>query len=83
MQKNWQIDSWRNFPIKQQPNYPQAKELQIAEQQLAKFPPLVSFDEIDKLKNELALVSQGKAFLLQGGDCAESFLEFSHHNLKS
>jgi 3-deoxy-7-phosphoheptulonate synthase len=83
MQKNWQIDSWRNFPIKQQPNYPQLQELKIVEQQLAKFPPLVSFDEIDKLKNELALVSQGKAFLLQGGDCAESFLEFSHHNLKS
>jgi 3-deoxy-7-phosphoheptulonate synthase len=83
MQKNWEINSWRNYAIKQQPNYRNILELKKVEEQLAKYPPLVSFEEIDKLTNDLALVSQGKAFLLQGGDCAESFLEFSHQNLKS
>jgi 3-deoxy-7-phosphoheptulonate synthase len=83
MVKNWAINSWRNFPIKQQPIYEDQNELKKAENQLKNFPPLVSFDEIEKLKAELALVANGQAFLLQGGDCAESFTEFSHHNLKN
>ena len=83
MSKNWTVDSWRNFPIKQQPTYENQDELKKAEAQLKNFPPLVSFDEIEKLKAELALVANGKAFLLQGGDCAESFEEFSHNNLKN
>lgn len=82
MTQNWMANSWRNFPIKQQPTYENQDLLKAVEKQLASFPPLVSFDEIDKLKSELALVSEGKAFLLQGGDCAESFTEFSHDNLK-
>jgi len=81
--KLWNVDSWRNFPIKQQPQYPDSSELQAVENQLAKFPPLVSIDEIEKLKAELSQVSKGEAFLLQGGDCAESFVEFSHANLKN
>ena len=83
MSNNWNVNSWRNFPIKQQPTYENQGLLKATEEQLKKFPPLVSFDEIEKLKAELALVSQGKAFLLQGGDCAESFAEFSHDNLKN
>ncbi len=83
MSNNWTVNSWRNFPIKQQPNYENQGLLKATEEQLKNFPPLVSFDEIEKLKAELALVSQGKAFLLQGGDCAESFAEFSHDNLKN
>jgi 3-deoxy-7-phosphoheptulonate synthase len=79
----WKIDSWRDFPIKQQPIYSNLKELTEVESRLSKFPSLVSVDEIEKLKNELALVANGEAFLLQGGDCAESFVEFSHHNLKN
>ena len=81
--KNWSANSWRNFPIKQQPSYEDAAELKKAENTLASFPPLVSFDEVEKLKSELALVANGQAFLLQGGDCAESFTEFSHDNLKN
>ncbi|MFM7557915.1 MAG: class II 3-deoxy-7-phosphoheptulonate synthase, partial [Alphaproteobacteria bacterium] len=81
--KLWNVDSWRNFPIKQQPQYLDSSELQAVEKQLAKFPPLVSIDEIEKLKAELSQVSKGEAFLLQGGDCAESFVEFSHANLKN
>jgi 3-deoxy-7-phosphoheptulonate synthase len=82
MTKKWTPNSWRELPIKQQPLYENLAELKQVESQLANFPPLVSFDEIEKLKAELAAVSQGKAFLLQGGDCAESFSEFSHANLK-
>lgn len=83
MNQNWKTNSWRSLPIKQQPSYNNLEELKKAEKQLSNFPPLVSFDEIEKLKAELAKVSQGDAFLLQGGDCAESFTEFSHTNLKS
>ncbi len=83
MSQNWKANSWRNLPIKQQPIYEDQNLLKQTEQQLKNFPPLVSFDEIEKLKSELALVTEGKAFLLQGGDCAESFAEFSHDNLKN
>ncbi len=83
MSKNWTSNSWRNLPIKQQPTYDNKDSLNLVEEKLKNFPPLVSFDEIEKLKAELALVCEGKAFLLQGGDCAESFQEFSHDNLKN
>lgn len=83
MSKNWTVNSWRNLPIKQQPTYENQTHLKKVEAELANYPPLVSFDEIEKLKAELAEVANGKAFLLQGGDCAESFTEFSHDNLKS
>ncbi len=82
MTKKWTPNSWRDLEIKQQPEYQDRNELKKAENQLASFPPLVSIDEVEKLKSELALVANGEAFLLQGGDCAESFGEFSHENLK-
>ena len=82
-QQNWTANSWRNFPAKQQPAYENAQELKAVEAELAHLPALVSFDEIEKLKTELAAVCEGKAFLLQCGDCAESFAEFSNANLKS
>lgn len=83
MSNNWSPRSWRDFPIKQQPNYQDLKELSKVEGELSNLPPLVTVDEIDRLKNELSQVANGQAFLLQGGDCAESFAEFSHDNLKS
>lgn len=83
MTKKWTPNSWRNLPIKQQPTYQNQDLLRKVENDLANFPPLVSIDEIEKLKMELAAVANGEAFLLQGGDCAESFNEFSHDNLKS
>lgn len=83
MRKEWRIDSWRQFNIKQQPKYLDKFLLEAREKELSNFPPLTSFDEIDRLKKELAEVSRGEAFLLQGGDCAESFSEFSHKNLKN
>lgn len=81
--KQWKPDSWRDFPIKQQPTYGNLQELKKVEDELASLPALVSFDEVEKLKAELALVCEGKAFLLQCGDCAESFAEFSNTNLKN
>lgn len=81
--KNWTIDSWRDFPIKQQPEYQDIEQLKGVERMLAKLPPLASPSEARALKRELADVAFGKAFLLQGGDCAESFAEFNEQNLRN
>lgn len=82
-EQNWRIDSWRDRPIKQQPTYQDTKKLKEVAAFLRKAPPLVYSGECDKLKKQLAMVSKGKAFLLQGGDCAESFAEFSEENLRN
>ena len=78
----WTPESWRDRPIRQQPVYPDAQAVSKAERALMGFPPLVSYDEIRKLKYELSQAAVGKAFLLQGGDCAESFAEFNETNLR-
>jgi 3-deoxy-7-phosphoheptulonate synthase len=73
----WKPASWRSKPIQQAPTYPDAQAFAQAEATLAQNPPLVFAGEVRQLKNRLAQVSRGEAFLLQGGDCAESFKEFS------
>ncbi len=78
----WNPQSWRAHPIKQQPSYPDANALTDVEQRLTGVPPLVSAEEIRQLKRELASAVSGHAFLLQGGDCAESFAEFNETNLR-
>lgn len=78
----WTPSSWRKHPIVQQPEYKDPAALKKAEQQLAALPPLVFAGEIDQLKADLAKVAKGKAFLLQGGDCAESFLEFNANKIR-
>ena len=75
MAPRWSPDSWRSKPIQQVPDYPDATSLADTEQQLSTFPPLVFAGEARELKGKLARVAQGEAFLLQGGDCAESFAE--------
>ena len=70
---DWSIDSWRNKPILQQPTYDDAAEVADVEAKLASYPPLVFAAETRDLLGQLANVSQGDGFLLQGGDCAESF----------
>lgn len=74
--KDWSPDSWKTKPAKQLPNYSDENVLAEVEAELAKQPPLVFAGEARNLKAELANVSEGNAFLLQGGDCAESFAEF-------
>lgn len=79
----WHAESWREKPIQQQPAYDDEKSLREVEATLRSVPPLTLPEEARALKAELALAAQGKAFLLQGGDCAESFAEFNEVNLRS
>ena len=80
--KNWKINSWRNYPVKHIPEYPDKKELDGILSKIEDFPPLVFAGETRHLKEQLAQVVDGKAFLLQGGDCAESFAEFHPDNIR-
>src|SRR5450432_3145974 len=79
---NWSPESWRGRPIEQAPAYADAGALADVERQLAGYPPLVFAGEARKLKAALAKVAAGDAFLLQGGDCAESFAEHSADNIR-
>ncbi len=74
--------SWRKFPIKQQPTYPDQAQLESIELALSKLPPLVFAQEIRDLKQHLAEISAGRGFLLQGGDCAESFADFGANRIR-
>ncbi|WP_323764658.1 class II 3-deoxy-7-phosphoheptulonate synthase [Marinovum sp.] len=78
----WQKSDWRNKPRVQMPEYTDAEALQAVEAQLAKYPPLVFAGEARTLKARLADASRGEAFLLQGGDCAESFQQFSADGIR-
>jgi 3-deoxy-7-phosphoheptulonate synthase len=78
----WSPDSWRRKPISQVPAYPDETRLQAAEKQLASFPPLVFAGEARELTAHLADVARGEAFLLQGGDCAESFAEHGADHIR-
>ena len=82
MASSWTTDSWRNKPVEQSPDYPDAAALAAVEAELATFPPLVFAGEARELKRELAAASEGRAFLLQGGDCAESFAEHGADNIR-
>jgi 3-deoxy-7-phosphoheptulonate synthase len=78
----WTPNSWRAKPIQQAPAYPDPAALADAEKTLAGFPPLVFAGEARKLKRALGEVATGQSFLLQGGDCAESFAEHSADNIR-
>jgi 3-deoxy-7-phosphoheptulonate synthase len=78
----WALDSWRNFEARQLPEYPDQAALAEVERELRRFPPLVFAGEARALTEELAQAAAGKAFLLQGGDCAESFAEFHPNNIR-
>ena len=83
MSNIWTPSSWRDFPIKQQPTYEDIKKLKKVEKELSSYPPLIFAQEARALKEQLANVANGEAFLLQGGDCAESFQAFNANNIKS
>ena len=78
----WQPSSWRDHPILQVPSYPDQNKVNEVEATLAKKPPLVFAGEVQNLRQQLGEVAKGNAFLLQGGDCAESFAEFSADNIR-
>ena len=80
---NWTPSSWREFPIKQQPTYVDQEALKSVEGELSSYPPLIFAGEARTLKAKLAAVGRGEAFLLQGGDCAESFSDFNTPNIKN
>ena len=79
---SWSPESWRSKDIRQVPEYPDKALLAAAETQLRTYPPLVFAGEARQLREELAEVVAGRAFLLQGGDCAESFAEFHPDNIR-
>ena len=82
MAEKWTPQSWRKKQIIQVPDYPDAGKLETVENILRRSPPLVFAGEARRLKNSLERVANGDAFLLQGGDCAESFAEFNADNIR-
>lgn len=82
MATNWAPDSWTAAEARQLPDYPDAAALAQATQRLSSYPPLVFAGEARNLTADLARVAEGQAFLLQGGDCAESFAEFHPNNIR-
>ena len=82
MAKSWSPNSWQALPAQQQPEWPSTAALDVALQQIASYPPLVFAGEARSLQASLGQVAAGNAFLLQAGDCAESFEEFSANNIR-
>lgn len=82
MTSNWKPQTWRDKSAEQLPNYPDQAKLEWAEGVISKMPPLVFAGEARNLKKQLADVCAGKAFILQGGDCAESFAEFQSDKIR-
>src|SRR5690242_7564546 len=82
MTESWAPDTWRDKPAKQLPAYPDDAKLEAAQNTVAGLPPLVFAGEARKLKAQLADVAAGKSFVLQGGDCAESFSEFGANKIR-
>lgn len=82
MAQNWTPNSWRSKPIIQVPEYNDQAALNKVEERLASYPPLVFAGEARALKRQLAEVAEGRAFLLQGGDCAEAFAEHGADNIR-
>jgi 3-deoxy-7-phosphoheptulonate synthase len=79
---NWAPGSWRNYEARQMPQYDNAAALAAVEADLGAYPPLIAGTEARQLRDRLGAVAQGKAFLLQGGDCAESFAEFHPNTIR-
>ena len=82
MAKSWTPTSWQQFEAAQQPTWPDGAAVDAALKQIATYPPLVFAGEARSLQASLAQVAAGNAFLLQAGDCAESFEEFSANNIR-
>jgi 3-deoxy-7-phosphoheptulonate synthase len=79
---DWTPNTWRDQPIRQVPSYPDPVKLDEMERRIGKYPPLVFAGETRRLKAHLALAAEGRAFVLQGGDCAESFADFTANTIR-
>src|SRR3954452_3278515 len=82
MAKTWTPSSWQTYPVSQQPDWPDPGHLERALKQVSSFPPLVFAGEARSLEASLGQVAAGNAFMLQAGDCAESFEDFSAVNIR-
>ena len=82
MNKDWKLSSWKNKPAKHLPIYKDEAALESVLKKISRYPPLVFAGEARNLEKQLAEVVNGRAFLLQGGDCAESFTEFNPNNIR-
>ena len=80
--KSWSPDSWKRCTALQQPEWPDIDKLEIVNKELSTFPPLVFAGEVRSLTEQLSEVAQGKSFLLQGGDCAETFADFTANQIR-
>src|SRR5437016_2810383 len=80
--RDWAPDSWRSHPVQQAPAYADPGQLARVEERLRKYPPLVFAGEARRLKAALAQAADGRAFVLQGGDCAESFSDFTANSIR-
>jgi 3-deoxy-7-phosphoheptulonate synthase len=83
LKETWDLNSWKNFEILQQPNWPHISKYNQIVQKLYDYPSLIFKNQITQLKQRLIQVENNKAFLIQGGDCAESFKEFSEISIKN
>ena len=83
LKKDWNLNSWKNFEILQQPNWPHILKYNEIIQKLYGYPSLIFPNQITQLKQKLIQVENNKAFLIQGGECAESFKEFSEISIKN
>ena len=81
--KKWEFNSWENFEARHLPEYNNKKLLNEVKDQISSFPPLIFPGEVEQLKKDLTNASLGKGFILQAGDCAESFTEFNADNIKN
>ena len=81
--KSWKINSWKKYQAFQQPNWPDQAIYNEVINKISDYPPLVFAKEIDSLKNQLNSASQGEAFVIQGGDCAETFNDFKADSIKN
>jgi 3-deoxy-7-phosphoheptulonate synthase len=82
MSNKWQPNSWTNFKVKHGPEYKDQQLVNKVTETLSSFPPLIFAGEVRTLSEKLALASKGKTFVLQGGDCAESFADFNANNIR-
>lgn len=78
----WSLDSWKSMKALQLPEYPDQKDLDSVLETLSSYPPIVFAGEARKLEEKLGQAAMGQAFMLQGGDCAESFKEFNADNIR-